>query len=127
MNYVGYCGNYCYHCYYEECAGCRSDNACCSYGTLFADNVCPNVACCKEKGIEGCYACDELRNCTVGFFGSGENDAKAYARFVQKYGKEAYIALIPKMNEAGHPYPQSLKEINDADAIFAIMERVHLS
>ena len=52
---TAYCGLSCDHCFLGQwCGGCRSDFNCCSYGTLYEKGVCPNAACCKENGLDGC-------------------------------------------------------------------------
>ena len=94
---VAYCGFYCNNCFLGEwCGGCRSAFCCCSYGSLFAKGICPNVLCCQEKSIDGCYECDELQNCTKGFYGSDNSDAsacKAQGMFIKKYGKDKFIRV----------------------------------
>lgn len=62
----------------------------CSYENLFEDKKCPNVVCCKSKNIDGCWKCENVADCQTGFFNSGENDAKAYALYIKKYGTEKY-------------------------------------
>ena len=76
---------------------------CCgSYGTLFPGDKCPNAACCEEKGLDGCYDCGELAQCTVGFY-TPENDgaaaSKAQALFIRKYGKEAFFRVHDRLHE----------------------------
>ena len=75
---------------------------CCSYGTLFPGGKCPNVACCEEKGLDGCYACGELTQCAVGFY-APENDgaaaSKAQALFIRKYGKKAFFRVHDRLHE----------------------------
>lgn len=120
---IGYCGNHCDYCFYPECPGCRSNNPFCSYATLFDDHKCPNVTCCNGKGIEGCWQCGDLENCSIGFFSSGENDAKAYALFIKKYGKEKYTETILDLQKKGYNYSKSFKEINDVKRIYSIFEK----
>ena len=85
---IGYCGNHCEYCFFTECDGCKSNNPSCSYANLFDDKKCPNVVCCESKLIKDCWQCDKLNNCKIGFFSSGENDAKAYSLYIKKYGAE---------------------------------------
>lgn len=91
---IAYCGFSCNHCFLGEwCGGCRSVFSCCSYGTFHENGSCPNVDCCQEKEIDGCYECDELAKCTKGFYKSDNNGAyacKAQALFIKKYGKEKF-------------------------------------
>ena len=97
------CGFSCRHCFLGEwCGGCRSAFCCCSYGTLFPGEKCPNVKCCEEKGLDGCYACEDLEGCTVGFY-TPDNDgaaaSKAQAMFLRKYGKEALFRVHDRLHE----------------------------
>lgn len=100
---IAYCGFSCNHCFMGEwCGGCRSAFSCCSFGTLFEKGKCPNVSCCQEKGLEGCYVCPELEHCTNGFYAAdndGANACKAQALFIQKHGKECFFQVLDKLHE----------------------------
>lgn len=97
------CGFSCNHCFLGQwCGGCRSVFCCCSYGTLFPGDKCPNVKCCEEKKLDGCYECPQLETCTIGFY-TPENDGaaacKAQAMFLRKYGKEDFFRVQDKLHE----------------------------
>ena len=97
------CGFSCDHCFLGQwCGGCRSVFCCCSYGTLYPGGKCPNVACCQEKGLEGCYACDQLEECATGFY-TPENDGaaacKAQALFIRKYGKTDHFQVLDRLHQ----------------------------
>lgn len=100
---IAICGFSCNHCFLGQwCGGCRSVFCCCSYGTLFPGDKCPNVKCCEEKKLDGCYECPHLDTCTVGFY-TPENDGaaacKAQALFIRKYGKEDFFRVHDKLHE----------------------------
>ena len=103
VDMVAYCGFSCNHCFLGEwCGGCRSVFSCCSYGAFHESGICPNIACCKEKGLDGCYECKELADCTKGFYApdnDGANACKAQAMFIEKYGKEKFFAVHDKLHE----------------------------
>ena len=103
VDMTAYCGFSCNHCFLGEwCGGCRSVFNCCSYGTLFEKGKCPNIDCCQEKGIDGCYDCGELNVCTKGFYQPGNDGAgacKAQALFIRKYGKEKFFHVHDKLHE----------------------------
>ncbi|MGN1083729.1 MAG: hypothetical protein ACI4QX_01885, partial [Lachnospiraceae bacterium] len=103
VDMTAYCGFSCNHCFLGEwCGGCRSVFNCCSYGTLFEKGKCPNVACCQEKGIDGCYECEELNDCSKGFYrpdNDGANACKAQAMYIRKYGKEKFFRAHDKLHE----------------------------
>ncbi|MGN1343079.1 MAG: GNAT family N-acetyltransferase, partial [Traorella sp.] len=100
---VAYCGFSCNHCFLGEwCGGCRSVFNCCSYGTLFEKGKCPNIVCCQEKGIDGCYKCDQLDICTKGFYtpdNDGSKACKAQAIFIRKYGKEKFFQVHDELHK----------------------------
>lgn len=120
---IGYCGNHCEYCFFTECSGCKSNHPSCSYANLFDDKTCPNVVCCENKNINGCWQCENLENCSVGFFSSGENDAKAYALYIRKFGTEHYTKRISELINKGYHYPRDFKNINDIDKIYQIFEQ----
>ena len=100
---VAYCGFSCNHCFLGKwCGGCKSVYNCCSFGTLFENGKCPNITCCKEKGLDGCYGCGELEACKKGFYSAdndGADDCKTQALFIRKHGKDAYLRMQTKLHE----------------------------
>lgn len=119
---IGYCGNHCEYCFFTECGGCKRNQPSCSYANLFEDKKCPNTVCCKNKNIEGCWQCEKVLNCQIGFFSSGENDAKAYALYIKKYGTQQYTNTILQLIKDGHDYPREFKNINDVNMILDVFE-----
>ncbi|MGN0667336.1 MAG: GNAT family N-acetyltransferase [Huintestinicola sp.] len=103
VDMTAYRGFSCDHCFLGEwCGGCRSVFNCCSYGTLFEKGKCPNIACCQEKGIDGCYECEDLDECSKGFYhpdNDGANACKAQAMFIRKYGKDKFFRAHDKLHE----------------------------
>lgn len=100
---IAYCGFSCNHCFLGEwCGGCRSVFSCCSFGILFEKGKCPNIVCAKSKELEGCYECNDIENCKVGFYSDDNNDAnacKAQALFIKKHGKEQLLKAHDKLHE----------------------------
>lgn len=100
---VACCGFSCNQCFLSQwCGGCRSVFNCCSFGTLFEKGRCPNAACARDRGIEGCYACPELEGCRVGFYAEGNDGAnacKAQAMFLKKYGREEFFAVHDRLHQ----------------------------
>lgn len=119
---IGYCGNHCEYCFFTDCKGCKSSNPSCSYTNLFDNKKCPNVTCCEKQYLDGCWQCDKVKNCSIGFFISGENDAKAYALYIKKYGTEKYTQTILNLINKGYYYPREFKDINDVEKILEIFE-----
>jgi hypothetical protein len=99
---IAYCGLSCDHCFLTEwCGSCRTAYNACSYATCSPNGICPTAACCKEKGIDGCWACDGLRDCRTGFYASAEdtNAIKALAMFIGKYGKQELLTVLDRLHQ----------------------------
>ena len=88
----GVCGHHCGNCFLGQwCGGCRSVYPNCSFATLFDDGKCPNVTCAAEKGLEGCYLCEELPTCTKGYYSAEDgHTAKDAALMIRRRRKERF-------------------------------------
>lgn len=124
---VAYCGFSCDNCFLGEwCGGCRSDYNCCSYATICEGGVCPQAACCAEKGLDGCWECGEVDVCGKGFYANeakGEYACRAAALFVRAHGKQASLEVI-KAVERDFPN-DAQKQLNargSAQAVFEFLE-----
>ena len=101
VDQIAYCGLSCAHCFLTAwCGSCRTIYNTCSFATCSPDGVCPNTACCKEKGLDGCYECSELYDCKKGFYSLGKdtNAIRAMALFIQKHGKNELIRVMDTMH-----------------------------
>ena len=100
---IAYCGFSCNHCFLSEwCGSCRTAYNTCSFATVSPDGKCPNAVCCQKKGIDGCYACDQLENCEKGFYtpsNDGANAARAQAMYIRKYGKKEFLKMHDRLHE----------------------------
>ena len=99
---IAYCGLSCDHCFLMEwCGSCRTPYNTCSYATCSPGGICQNATCCREKGLDGCYECEELDRCRKGFYSlDKEVDAiKAMAKFIRKYGKKEFRSVLDKLHE----------------------------
>ena len=100
---VAYCGLSCSHCFLGAwCGSCRTAYNTCSFATVSPDGVCPNVRCCQEKGMDGCYECGKLESCEKGFYipsNDGANAAKAQSLYIRKYGKKAFLKVQDRLHE----------------------------
>lgn len=102
VDQIAYCGLSCSHCFLTAwCGSCRTIYNTCSFATCSPDGVCPNTACCKEKGLDGCYECDELYDCKKGFYSLGKdtNAIRAMALFIKKYGKKELLKVLDSLHK----------------------------
>ena len=100
---VAICGLSCNHCFLGEwCGGCRTEYNTCSFAIYSEGRICPNVKCCNEKNIDGCYECSEIETCEKGFYISsndGANAAKAQSLYIRKYGKKEFLKVQARLHE----------------------------
>ena len=100
---VAICGLSCNHCFLGEwCGGCRTEYNTCSFAIYSEGRICPNVKCCNEKNIDGCFECGELETCEKGFYVSsndGANAAKAQSLYIRKYGKKEFLKVQARLHE----------------------------
>ena len=100
---IAYCGFSCNHCFLAEwCGSCRTEYNTCSFAACSEDGICPNVKCCREKGIDGCYECEDMETCKKGFYipsNDGANAAKAQALYIRKYGKKEFLKAQNRLHE----------------------------
>ena len=100
---VAYCGLSCNHCFLGEwCGSCRTMYNTCSNATVSPDGVCPNVKCCTEKGLDGCYECNSLESCEKGFYipsNDGANAAKAQSLYIRQHGKKEFLKVQDRLHQ----------------------------
>lgn len=100
---IAYCGFSCNHCFLAEwCGSCRTSYNVCAFATISPDGKCPNAVCCQEKGIDGCYECDNLESCEAGFYipsNDGAQAAKAQAMYIRKHGKKEFLKVHDRLQQ----------------------------
>ena len=102
VDQIACCGLSCNHCFLTAwCGSCRTIYNTCSFATCSPNGVCPNTACCKEKGLDGCYECDELYDCKKGFYSLGKetNAIRAMALFIKKHGKKELLKVLETLHK----------------------------
>ena len=126
VDQIAYCGLSCGHCFLTEwCGSCRTIYNTCSFATCSPDGICPNTACCKQKGLDGCYECNELYDCKKGFYSLGKetNAIRVMALFIQKYGKKELLRVLDIMHSKKKF--EKIQEVlgDDIDEGLKIMEK----
>ena len=100
---IACCGFSCNHCFLAEwCGSCRTVYNTCAFATVSPEGKCPNVACCREKGLDGCYECDLLETCEKGFYipsNDGAQSAKAQAMYIRRHGKKAFLKVHDRLHQ----------------------------
>lgn len=58
-NSIAYCGLVCRFCHLADtCDGCKSENNCC--GRHVSSDGCYQYNCCVERGLNGCWECQDF-------------------------------------------------------------------
>ena len=99
---IAYCGLSCSHCFLRaQCGSCRTEQSTCSFAASCPGGICTNVACCKERGLDGCYECEELIDCQKGFYGIGNDGSaiKTLALFIRRNGKKELLTVMDHLHE----------------------------
>lgn len=100
---IAYCGLICSLCHLSnQCSGCKSENNCC--GNRNSSEGCYQYNCCMDKGIEGCWDCDDAP-CDKGMFGEGHDlRLRAFIRYIKQCGKEQLANRIHENMKKGIYY-----------------------
>lgn len=103
---IAYCGLACCVCSENtNCPGCRNDG-CKDKGW------CKNFNCCKSKGINGCWECDEFP-CSNSML--DKTRIRAFARFIKEHGEETLINYLDRNEKSGIVYHYKDQLIGDYD------------
>ena len=112
---ISCCGIHCKYCFFDGgCNGCMNQPNQNSYGYYCDGQLCTNIKCAKQKGIEGCYKCDEVATCTVGFFKNSPY-GRVMAQFIGKEGKQAFEKAVKEMIRRGYNYSKDVEEMSDEE------------
>lgn len=109
---IAYCGIACIVCRQKDtCSGCR-DEGCHGKGW------CKNYNCCREKGLNGCWECDEFP-CTGsdnGFTNMFDKlRIRTFAKFAKEYGEDELAKCLVRNEENGVKYHYEGEHIGDYD------------
>lgn len=103
---VAYCGLACCVCGSNNtCVGCRNEGC-------TGKEWCKSFNCCKEKGLTGCWECDEFP-CDNPMFKKPR--VLAFARFIAEYGEERLMEALEKNEENGMVYHYEGQLVGDYD------------
>lgn len=109
---IAYCGLACIVCSHKEtCSGCHSEGC-------HGKDWCKNYNCCREKGFNGCWECDEFP-CV------GSNDGftnmldkprvRTFAKFAKEYGEKELTKCLVRNEEKGIKYHYEGEHVGDCD------------
>ncbi len=101
-----YCGLACCICSENEnCAGCRNEGC-------KDKQWCKNFNCCREKGLAGCWECNEFP-CSGSML--DKTRIRAFARFIQENGEESLMGFLERNEQAGVVYHYEGQLVGDYD------------
>lgn len=101
-----YCGLACCICSENEnCVGCRNEGC-------EDKEWCKNYNCCREKGINGCWECEDFP-CQGGML--DKMRIRVFAKFIAEYGESELIENLERNEKAGIVYHYEGQLIGDYD------------
>lgn len=75
-------------------------------------NACKNYNCCREKGLNGCWECNEFP-CSGGMLDKPR--IRAFVRFVNEYGENKLVRCLLRNKENGIQYHYAGQLVGDYD------------
>ena len=103
MDSVAYCGLICGMCQPEAVCSCRSNNHC---GKRLSPEGCLQYTCCREKGIEGCWECEDSP-CDRDMLAPDKVKIRAFVRCIREDGLESFAEDIVRKEAKGIVYHRS--------------------
>ena len=101
-----YCGLACCLCSKEDCPGCGTDGC-------PGRKWCHIPDCCKEKGLPGCYACENHSTCENSMLRKPK--IMAFNRCLAEDGETMLFGLLERNEKAGIVYHENDKITGDYD------------
>jgi len=100
---IGYCGLVCSFCHLKDaCDGCKSGKNCC--GRYLSEDGCYQYNCCVEKGLEGCWECDDFCCGKEMFSESHDIRLRAFVRCAKEEGVEKLAEYVLRNQQKGIKY-----------------------
>lgn len=104
---IAYCGLVCCVCSTKSrpCPGCQA-------GGCDIHGWCKNYSCCREKGLNGCWECEQFP-CSGNMLDKPR--VRAFAQFVKEYGTDELVRCIMKNKANGIVYHYGDQFVGDYD------------
>lgn len=102
-NLIAYCGLICNLCQSKATCSCKGKNHC---GKRMAPQGCYQYNCCRKKGINGCWECEDAP-CDRDMLSVENVKLRAFVRCIKEYGIEQFSRYITINQEKGVVYHRS--------------------
>lgn len=119
---IGYCGLVCSLCHLKDnCKGCKSDQNSCS--RRLSENGCYQYNCCVERGIEGCWECNDFCCGQDMFSESHDIRIRAFVRCAREEGVEKLAEYVLRNQENGikYGYQQDYDGLGSEEAVLKLL------
>lgn len=97
---VAYCGLVCSFCGVSEVCSCKGENHC---GKRLSPNGCYQYACCRSKGIQGCWECAGAP-CEKDMLDVKKIKLRAFIRCIKEDGLERFCEYLAENQRNGIIY-----------------------
>ena len=96
---IAYCGLLCGLCRPDGGCSCKSGQC----GKMLSPNGCYQYTCCKEKGLKGCWECDEAP-CGRDMLTPDHVKIRAFLRYIQEVGVQKFLQAVEYNEKKGAVY-----------------------
>lgn len=119
---ISYCGLVCKLCHLAgNCEGCRSENNCC--GSRKTAEGCYQYNCCTEKGIDGCWQCDNAP-CDKGMFSDCHDiRLRAFIKYIKEKSRDKLAERLYFNMQNGIYYGHG-KDYDGLDSIDEVIKKL---
>jgi hypothetical protein len=119
---IAYCGLVCMFCHLAgSCGGCKSKDNCC--GRHLSSEGCYQYKCCVERGIAGCWECEDF-SCGMDMFSEAHDiRLKAFVRCAKEdgVGKLAEYVLRNQQNGIMYGHKKDYDGLESEDAVLRLL------
>lgn len=119
---VAYCGLVCKLCHSaDSCDGCRSENNCC--GRHLSSDGCYQYNCCTERGLNGCWECEDFCCEKDMFSNSHDIRLRAFVRCAKEEGIDKLTEYVweNQLNGIYYGYLKDYDGLVSEDAVLKLL------
>lgn len=120
---IAYCSLVCRLCHLtDECDGCRAAGNRCPANSE-RERGCYHRNCCVNKGIDGCWECDDFPCKNQMFVGPTKGEIKGFCRCIKEDGARKFIEYILANQKKGIPYGRKGYGDKDENEVIRILRK----
>lgn len=124
---IGYCGLICKLCHLAHtCSGCKSDENCCA--KHLSSEGCYQYNCCTQKGLNGCWECEDFCCGKDMFSDSHDIKIRAFVRCAKEEGTNKLVEYVIRNQHKGinHGFQKDYDGLENEKAVLKLLRNGNL-